>query len=1030
MGAGASSDSTSGSESSAKRKAKYMDKRPERIETKSVSGENAKETPSRLEIVSIPGGDSETACIYARAQEMIKEGWIAEVAEKCNIQQHKDSPKKRSSATRIARSPSEASPTIARLRSSQSYASAFSPISGSTLISPGDNKVLLIESLTLSAPFVLIATPSALVIHWKSFGRGPSDFQSVDEYNVQWIVDPDDHDETFLKTGDTKFLKLKGSRDRGGVKELFAWSAPGSIRNGVAPLHFQASNADWNDVPSKVIRHYDKMLIVQGLDSQCVPLRFRVRACKNSIWGAFSGISEAIRTTESIRIYAPRTPKVPVSPFGMEITWQPLKHFDPDVDVTYFLFAKAMDESASFSSAKSKALSTSDDPFKTMDQLHMTKQCRFIAGGEGEEPLQSNTRYALRLSACWIDVDGSKNYVHSGIAEIRTAITPPPSQPRPPSLSESIVESQTGVPSIQLQLRWEAPPGEGYAYASGSGLTFYVFGTVPPEDASRQSVLASDPTLRICAQSRYALYYSGREKKLVLGGEDIIEMPGMTALGTCPVVPGSHFSFMVCASNEFGKSDYSKQASITASLEVLETMADAQEDGDGHSSRKRSEFVYALSKEWSEVWTKGSRDEALPYYYNTQTMETQWEFPVDDASAKEELKFRKKRFQFLFALWKLSDAVESDDVPLKLKLRRTHVLYDSFRCFKRFTSSELVNGKLNISYFGEDGIDSGGITKDWFIDMSKQFANPEACLLRPVEEQDGSVALWFDKKSSVQPDHLEYYCMMGRFLGKAILDRHVVSLPLHSVIFKHILGIEPTLEDLKAFDKVKYNSLCWMLENDVTDVFEESFTVLVDQFGTKKEVELIPGGAKVNVTEENKSKYVRAVVKWELDGGKPLKSLLDGVFEIVPPYLLRETFTAKEFDTLLNGRSDIQVEKLKSFTWYDGGYEAATRAARRKKGKKATTSSSHPTIKLFWEAMERFDETTKARLLQFATGSSKLPLDGFHPPFTIVKSEHDGALPTAHTCFNQLVLPAYASLDDLEEKIKFALDNVSGFHMS
>ena len=71
--------------------------------------------------------------------------------------------------------------------------------------------------------------------------------------------------------------------------------------------------------------------------------------------------------------------------------------------------------------------------------------------------------------------------------------------------------------------------------------------------------------------------------------------------------------------------------------------------------------------------------------------------------------------------------------------------------------------------------------------MSKQFANPEICLLTFVAGSSGP-KLWFDKKSSVNAEHLEYYHFLGRVIGKAIHDRHALSLPLCNVIYKHILG--------------------------------------------------------------------------------------------------------------------------------------------------------------------------------------------------------------------------------------------------
>ena len=40
------------------------------------------------------------------------------------------------------------------------------------------------------------------------------------------------------------------------------------------------------------------------------------------------------------------------------------------------------------------------------------------------------------------------------------------------------------------------------------------------------------------------------------------------------------------------------------------------------------------------------------------------------------------------------------------------------------------------------------------------------------------------------------------------------------------------------------------------------------------------------------------------------------------------------------------------------------------------------------------------------------------------------ALPTSHTCFNQLVLPAYKKKEEMIQKLEYAIAHAGGFHMS
>ena len=68
--------------------------------------------------------------------------------------------------------------------------------------------------------------------------------------------------------------------------------------------------------------------------------------------------------------------------------------------------------------------------------------------------------------------------------------------------------------------------------------------------------------------------------------------------------------------------------------------------------------------------------------------------------------------------------------------------------------------------------------------------------------------------------------------------------------------------------------------------------------------------------------------------------------------------------------------------------------------------------------MESFSNDVREDVMRFVTGTTKVPLDGFDPAFTITKAEgaDENTLPTSHTCFNQLVLPEYQTEEKLIDK--------------
>ena len=219
--------------------------------------------------------------------------------------------------------------------------------------------------------------------------------------------------------------------------------------------------------------------------------------------------------------------------------------------------------------------------------------------------------------------------------------------------------------------------------------------------------------------------------------------------------------------------------------------------------------------------------------------------------------------------------------------------------------------------------------------------------------------------------------------------------------------MKPTIDDLGDIDSVYFTSLKWILSNDITDIIYETFSVTIDNFGQKKVIDLIPNGRSIEVTNKNKEQYVEAIVKWTLKDSvkEQIEHMKKGFYEIVP---LNEiiSFTPTELSLLLNGKKDINVDEMANQTKYTGGY-----------------SKSSVAVQFFWVAMKSFTKEERGQLLQFATGTNKAPLDGFDPAFTITLAEGvdiDNALPTAHTCFNQLVLPEYASVEVLMAKLRYA----------
>ncbi|XP_062194138.1 E3 ubiquitin-protein ligase UPL1-like isoform X2 [Phragmites australis] len=358
--------------------------------------------------------------------------------------------------------------------------------------------------------------------------------------------------------------------------------------------------------------------------------------------------------------------------------------------------------------------------------------------------------------------------------------------------------------------------------------------------------------------------------------------------------------------------------------------------------------------------------------------------------------------------------------PLRISVRRPYVLEDSYNQL-RLRRSQDLKGRLTVQFQGEEGIDAGGLTREWYQLLSRVIFDKGALLFTTV----GNNATFQPNPNSVyQTEHLSYFKFVGRVVAKALFDGQLLDVHFTRSFYKHILGAKVTYHDIEAIDPDYYKNLKWMLENDVNDIPDLTFSMDPDEekhiLYEKTEVtdyELKPGGRNIRVTEETKQEYVDLVAEHILTTAiRPqINSFLEGFTELVPRELI-SLFNDKELELLINGLPEIDLYDLKANTEYIG-YSAAS-----------------PVIQWFWEVVESFSKEDMARLLQFVTGTSKVPLEGFKAlqgisgpqRFQIHKAYGDpDRLPSAHTCFNQLDLPEYTSKEQLEERLLLAIHEAS-----
>lgn len=334
--------------------------------------------------------------------------------------------------------------------------------------------------------------------------------------------------------------------------------------------------------------------------------------------------------------------------------------------------------------------------------------------------------------------------------------------------------------------------------------------------------------------------------------------------------------------------------------------------------------------------------------------------------------------------------------PLQLAVRRDQVFLDSFKSLYFKTADEMKYGKLSIRFHGEEGVDAGGVTREWFQVIARQMFNPDYALFIPVASD--RTTFHPNRLSGINPEHSMFFKFIGRVIGKALYEGRVLDCHFSRAVYKRILSRPVNVKDMESLDEEYYKSLVWILNNDPTDVIPETFSVETERFGETEIVDLVENGRNIPLNEENKHDYVRLVTEYRLTGAvqEQLEHFLKGFHDIIPAELV-SIFSEQELELLISGLPDINVEDWKANTEY------------------SNYTPNSPQIHWFWRAVRSFDKEEQAKLLQFVTGTSKVPLNGFKElegmnGFSKFNIHRDygskDRLPSSHTCFNRKFLPS------------------------
>uniref|UniRef100_A0A8C5AQ72 HECT-type E3 ubiquitin transferase n=1 Tax=Gadus morhua TaxID=8049 RepID=A0A8C5AQ72_GADMO len=352
----------------------------------------------------------------------------------------------------------------------------------------------------------------------------------------------------------------------------------------------------------------------------------------------------------------------------------------------------------------------------------------------------------------------------------------------------------------------------------------------------------------------------------------------------------------------------------------------------------------------------------------------------------------------------------------RIEVSREEIFEESYRQVMKMRPKDLWK-RLMVKFRGEEGLDYGGVAREWLYLLSHEMLNPYYGLFQ--YSRDDIYTLQINPDSAVNPEHLSYFHFVGRIMGVAVFHGHYIDGGFTLPFYKQLLGKPITLEDMEAVDPDLHNSLIWILDNDITGVLDHTFCVEHSAYGEIIQHELKPNGKNVAVSQDTKKEYVRLYVNWRFLRGIEAQflALQKGFNEVIPQHLLK-AFDEKELELIVCGLGKIDIVDWRSNT----------------RLKHCTPDSN--VVKWFWKAVESYDEERRARLLQFVTGSSRVPLQGFKAlqgaagPRLFTLHQIDASsnnLPKAHTCFNRIDIPAYEMYEKLYDKLLTAIEETCGF---
>ena len=377
-----------------------------------------------------------------------------------------------------------------------------------------------------------------------------------------------------------------------------------------------------------------------------------------------------------------------------------------------------------------------------------------------------------------------------------------------------------------------------------------------------------------------------------------------------------------------------------------------------------------------------------------------------------------------FYRYLMRNYAKNKNVNPVVEINRKNILEESYVAFNK----EQFNfaRPLKIKFINENN-DVEGSYRDWYQNMFKDIMSPnkKLFLVNPYKSIEPFNILIYPKYPGMR---MELYEFIGKFIIKSIVDMIIIrNFIINKVHLKLITKNQITLEDIKYFNLDLYQRLKYVNDNKVLNNKQLESVRFIWNTGTNQEIELVQGGRNIFLNDQNKNIFINKVIYVEaiMPYEEQIKYIQKGLFSILGDGI-QGVFTEEEMNFMISGQDDIDLRDLKENIIYKGEY-----------------NENHPVIKMFWEKLVTLNKNELIKFLQFSTGSSAVPIDGFGSlkdirgriqkftiePFMNYSADNPDIYQfhaiESRKQYNTIILPKYKTKKELNDAINMIIANTN-----